>query len=56
MIYARNIFSLRELEDVLLAVNDSQGAIRVPPAHITRTEPAILSKDFSTKTTRCKKK
>ena len=56
MIYVRNIFSLRELEDVLLAVNDCQGAIRMPPAHVTRTEPAILSKDFSTKTTRCKKK
>ena len=33
--FRHNVFALRQLEDVLLAVDDLQGAVRLPLADVT---------------------
>ena len=36
-----HLLSLRELEDVLLAVDDLQAAAIIPQANVSRVEPAV---------------
>mmetsp|Transcript_62152 Transcript_62152/g.110106 ORF Transcript_62152/g.110106 Transcript_62152/m.110106 type:complete len:348 (-) Transcript_62152:373-1416(-) len=36
-----DVLSLRQLEDVLLAVDDRKSAVRIPPADVAREEPAV---------------
>jgi hypothetical protein len=38
----RDVFALRELEDVLLAVDDGQRAVGIPPTDVAGLEIAIL--------------
>jgi hypothetical protein len=37
----RDVLAVGELEKVLLAVDDGEGAIGIPPANVAREEPAI---------------
>ncbi len=47
----RDVFSLRQLEDVLLSVNNRQSAVGIDLANVTRVEPAFFVDDFLTNLT-----
>eukprot|EP00967_Tisochrysis_lutea_P049205 scaffold60253_cov29-Tisochrysis_lutea.AAC.2 len=42
-LFGSNVFSLRELEDVLLAVDNRKRAIGIPPADVASVQPAIFT-------------
>lgn len=44
----RDVFSLRQLEDVLLSVNNGQSTIGIDLTNVTSVEPAFVIDDFLT--------
>ena len=47
-LHLRDVFSLRQLEDVLLSVNNGQSTVGIDLTNVTSVEPAVLINDFLT--------